>query len=522
MFKSIRWTLLFWYGLILVLVVAGFGATLYVRLGLAMRTERDTRLREWALVIARSLDDRRPDHVRVALPEPYARILQTSDPLGPYYVVWDPWGRVVARSRPGLDIDLPDEYRVRFLPRPPRERQDAEEAAKMHPFPPRPPRRRPASVDRPPGGDDPLRTPLARNRASWREVIVRGPRGATVLVGQSGEEDRRRLREFLTTALAASAGALGLAMVGGWFLAAWTLAPIARISEAASGISASNLSRRIDVRRTENELGKLATVLNVTFDRLEAAFVRQVRFTADASHELRTPLAVLIAHCELALRKDRSPDDYRRTIETSLKSARRMTAVIEGLLTLARADASAIDLEHEPVDLAELVEEGVAMLRPLADPAGVSLEVEAEPVAAPGDRERLREVIGNLLTNAVRYNCPGGRVAIALRREPDAAVLEVADTGIGIPEKDRPRIFERFFRAEPTLSRDRGGCGLGLAISKWIVEAHGGLISFSSREGEGTTFTVRLPLAPAQGKPWDEHGAEGEGDLKHRGAELEV
>ncbi|MHC5544618.1 sensor histidine kinase, partial [Singulisphaera rosea] len=278
---------------------------------------------------------------------------------------------------------------------------------------------------------------------------------------------------------------------------------MARMSDAASSISASNLSRRIDMARTESELGRLATILNETFDRLEGAFVRQVQFTADASHELRTPLSVVISHCELALRKSRTPEEYREMFATALKAAKRMRGVIEGLLTLARADSTAPNLDHGPVDLAEVVEESVEMLRPLASSSKVEIEIETEPAEAFGDHDRLRELVVNLVTNAIRYNREDGRVTVRLRKEPEGLTLTVADSGIGIPEEHWPELFERFYRVDPVRSRELGGSGLGLSIARWIVEAHGGTITFTSVFGEGTTFTVHLPAAKPRLEPDD-------------------
>jgi heavy metal sensor kinase len=271
------------------------------------------------------------------------------------------------------------------------------------------------------------------------------------------------------------------------------------MSAAAASISASDLSGRLDATTTVGELKQLAETLNATFGRLEAAFERQKRFTADASHELRTPLTIILSQVELALRKERTPAEYREALEACLRAGHRMKGAIDGLLTLARADAREFQLAREKLDLKPLVEETVAMLRPLAAERNVTLRVVAEPCELVGDRERLREVVANLVTNAIRYNKPNGRVDVTLK----GMALTVADTGIGIPEKDRPHIFERFYRVDKARLRedasagqaragDAGGTGLGLAISKLIVEAHGGTIGFVSREDEGTTFTVAL------------------------------
>jgi signal transduction histidine kinase len=170
-----------------------------------------------------------------------------------------------------------------------------------------------------------------------------------------------------------------------------------------------------------------------------------------------------------------------------------MKAVVEGLLTLARADARDVNLQKEPLELKSVVEEAAAMLAPLAAEKKVTLEVKADPVGVTGDRSRLGEVAVNLVGNALRYNREGGRVDVVLRADGPDAVLTVADSGIGIPAKDQPHIFERFYRVDKARSREQGGTGLGLAIAKWVVEAHGGTIAFTSKEGEGTTLTVRLP-----------------------------
>src|SRR6185295_1400261 len=217
----------------------------------------------------------------------------------------------------------------------------------------------------------------------------------------------------------------------------------------------------------------------------------------DASHELRTPLSLVVSQSELALMKERSPEEYREALRSIERAALRMKAVVEGLLTLARADARQLPLAKERVPFASVVEETAALLGPLAVQRKVAVTVHAEAVDVEGDRDRLREAVSNLLSNAIRYTGEGGRVDVSVAPGPAGAVLSVADTGIGIPEKDRAHVFERFYRVDEARSRDKGGSGLGLAITKWIIEAHRGTISFTSEEGKGTTFTVRLPCAPA-------------------------
>jgi heavy metal sensor kinase len=271
------------------------------------------------------------------------------------------------------------------------------------------------------------------------------------------------------------------------------LAPIQRISAAAANVSASNLAARIDVAEMETELGELATTINATFDRLQRSFDQQTQFTADASHELRTPLSIVLAQADLTLKKVRSPPEYRDALETIRRSARRMKSVVEGLLVLARADTGALALVKEEMDLAPAVEDACRLLAPLAAERNVNVEMRLEPLWAWVDRERFAELIANLVGNAIRYNREGGRVEVRLRRQNGEALLEVADTGIGIPEDELPHVFERFYRVDKARSRALGGSGLGLAITKWVVEAHGGKITVASKIGVGTTFSVSLP-----------------------------
>ncbi|MBI4617768.1 MAG: HAMP domain-containing protein [Planctomycetes bacterium] len=447
MFRSIRWTLFFWYALILLGALGAFGGTLYRKLEVSSAQEVDAELRAHAQAMAGALEFEE-GAFELELSSEYVRFFRGSGEDAPYYILWDGRGKVIDRSKPRLEIDRPE-------------------------------------------------GPGTRERGYAREIAIAGPAGSLVLVGRGTHERAARLREFLWQLLGAGGAVLVLALAGGWFLATRALAPIARISEASAAISASDLSRRIDVEGVESELGRLARLLNSTFDRLQEAFERQTRFTADASHELRTPLAILLSHVELALRRERTVEEYREALETGHRAALRMKAVIDGLLTLARADSGKEELQRAPLDLGEVVVETALLLAPQAEARKISVAVAAEKVPIAGDRERLREVVTNLVSNAIRYNRDGGRVDVGLRSEDGAAVLSVADTGVGIPEKDQPHLFERFYRVDKARSRELGGVGLGLAITKWIVEAHGGRISLSSREGEGTTFTVEIPRGPA-------------------------
>lgn len=446
MFRSIRWNLLTWYSLILLVVIGGFGGTLYYTLQKAIYREAHGRLMGYAQTFAGGVVVE-GESVRLKLSDDFLTYFRHDDDDDlPYFIVWDAQGRIVDRS------------------------------------PKAPAMERPAR-------------PRGTKKPSRYEVFKHGPSESLILVGQRLHEERERLQELLGAVAGAGGGVMLLGLLGGWFLAGRALKPIRKMTAAAAAVSASTLSQRIDVGRTESELGQLAKTLNEAFDRLEQTFERQTRFTADASHELRTPLAIMMSQAELALKRERSPQEYREALETALKASQRMRAVVEGLLTLARADAKDLPLRKERVELATIVEETVSLLGPLALERKVALTASAEPVAVTGDPDRLREVVMNLVTNAIRYNVEGGKVDVTLAARPDEATLTVADTGIGIPEKDQPHLFERFFRVDKARSREAGGSGLGLSIAKWVVEALGGHISFTSRENEGTTFIVRLPRA---------------------------
>jgi heavy metal sensor kinase len=281
----------------------------------------------------------------------------------------------------------------------------------------------------------------------------------------------------------------------GWFLAGRALAPVKRISRAAARVSASNLSERIDVARMENELADLATSFNDAFDRIQHAFEQQTRFTADASHELRTPLSIVLSQSELALRQPRGEAEYREMMEAIRRAAQRMKGVVEGLLTLARADAGQTQLNEDHIDLRDIVEDTCKLLQPIARERNVTIQQRLVHAPVIGDRDRLSEAIANLISNAIRYNVPGGRIDVTLSAGADECSLEIADTGPGIPEADAQHIFERFFRVDKARSRAVDGTGLGLAITKWIIDAHGGTVSVRNGTPQGAVFDVRLKKA---------------------------
>ncbi len=331
-----------------------------------------------------------------------------------------------------------------------------------------------------------------RMRQTFREAFHFTELGDCILAGRSINADLKAVRGFTWWLLAAGGAVLALGLGGGWWLTTRAIRPVEQISAAASRISAGNLSERISGANTGSELGRLAGVLNSTFARLEAAFAQQKQFTADASHELRTPLAVIISEAQTALAHQRSGPEYRETVEACLDTAQQMRRLTESLLELARFDAGQERLQRDAFDLAEMAGACVERIRPLAARNGLQIQCDLVAAKMLGDADRVGQVISNLLANAIDYNKPNGEIRVSTRAENGGAVLTVFDTGHGIAAEDVSHIFERFYRADRARSRGSGHSGLGLAICKAIVEAHGGSISVSSQLGLGATFTVRM------------------------------
>jgi signal transduction histidine kinase len=290
---------------------------------------------------------------------------------------------------------------------------------------------------------------------------------------------------------------LAVVVVGcgiGWVLAGRSLRPIDRIAADAEGIAAGDFDRKIDVVDTESELGRLAIVLNDTFGRMNAAREQMAQFTADASHELRTPLTVILSDSQGALRQERTPAEYRATLEGIRLSALRMKSISDALLELAQGDAGK-PVVRDPCDLADLADESVALLQRIASEHGAKLVASLEGAPVLGDAGRLGRVILNLAVNAILHNDSGVTVTVTTDVVDGMSELRVADDGRGIAAADLGGIFERFRRVDASRSRHTGGAGLGLAIVKQTIEAHGGTIAVSSEVGKGTVFVVRLPKA---------------------------
>jgi heavy metal sensor kinase len=335
----------------------------------------------------------------------------------------------------------------------------------------------------------------ARTRGSHRELYRFMPQGDCLLVGRSIAPDIASMHLLGGWLAMAGVAVLLLGLAGGWWVATRAIQPIEEISSTALKIAAGDLSQRINAADASSELGKLAGVLNSTFARLEAAFANQARFTSDASHELRTPISVVMTQTQMALSREREASEYRQALEACQRAARRMRTLTESMLALARLDAGQECIKPSPTDLSRVAAETVEMVRPLAADKSIEIVCSLGPAPCLGDSERLAQVATNLLSNAIHFNRERGQITVTTGTNDGSALFQVSDTGEGIPPEDLPYIFERFYRADKSRTAIPGRTGLGLAIAKAIVDAHGGRIEVASEPGKGSTFSVTLPLA---------------------------
>jgi two-component system, OmpR family, sensor kinase len=383
----------------------------------------------------------------------------------------------------------------------------------------------PATIDPWRDGDSPDRARYFTVDSSdgdgrYRVLASIEPRTQAMLISATSLEDLdATLRQLLliellvTGAVLAALGALGL-----WVIRLG-LRPLTAIESTAAAIAGGDLSRRVERAEPDTEVGRLGLALNSMLGQIESAFTAQAaserklrRFVADASHELRTPLAAVRAYAELFSRgADRRPDDLARSMRGISLESERMSVLVEDLLLLARLDEGR-PLEREPVELGAVVDEAVDAARAVEPDRPIELDVDRAPVL--GDRERLRQIVDNLLGNVREHTPEGTPASVRVHIENGSATIEVEDAGPGMNAEDSARAFERFYRADASRSRASGGVGLGLSIVAAVAEAHGGSVEATSEPGRGATFRITLPLAePARTETThDEHQREGERD----------
>jgi heavy metal sensor kinase len=351
------------------------------------------------------------------------------------------------------------------------------------------------------GGATRLLTVTRRPGARRYRMVVapvshKGRRRVLIVAQSLHEVDESVERVLLLVLLAGPAALAGTAFVG-WWLARKALRPVERMTSHAEGIGIERLHERVPVPRAHDEIRHLATTLNAMLDRLELGVREKHRLVADASHELRTPLAVMRAELDVSLRADERSPTEREVLESLREEVDRLSRMAENLLVLAQADEGRLALLTSPVALRDAVEGAVRLLRPLGEAKGVGLVVKCDDggreAEAEADPERLQQVLRNFLDNAIAFTPPGGAICVEAWAHGDEVGVTVIDDGPGIPAEARAHVFDRFYRADPSRSRDGGGSGLGLAICSEIARAHGGRVWVDSAEGRGSAFSIALP-----------------------------
>ncbi len=502
-FKSIKWRLQIWYGLILVVVLAGFGITAYQLERNRQFRQVDDELHRRFGVLANALHrppPRRQDADQQSFDRPPPDQLSNDGPPGRSFRQPTEF-HLPEQDAHFFDASDPNNFYFTIITRDGRELG----GSTNQPTPIGEPAQETSSYSHPVNHVDQAFSvskfngnfPKPNKVTSFgnhRETVEMLPSGEIIVVGCSIAPEFKELQRTAVNLTAIGSLILVVGLVGGWWLVSRAIKPINEISATAVKISAGDLSQRINVAEAESELGQLAAVLNSTFARLESAFAQQKQFASDAAHELRTPVSVILTQTQTSLNRERDAASYKQTVEACQRAAQRMRKLIESLLALARFDAGQEILKRQQFDFSKTISDCAELVSPLSDERGVKISIEAEPVEIIGDSERLAQVVTNLLTNAIQYNNPDGEVRVKLESQNGLAVLTVADTGQGIAAENLPQVFGRFFRADSSRT-GAGNSGLGLAITKAIVEAHGGTIEVASEENAGTTFTVRLPIS---------------------------
>jgi two-component system, OmpR family, sensor kinase len=499
MFRSLRWRIQIWHAIILATVIVVFASAMYMQQRQSRFQTIDNELTAAVEVLVGKLQAAPPAALQSFLfEERYEPRTNRDDPGGERFENRRNErtddrrdGQLRELDKLNADLHLPNTFAGRRFRSANEEPyfviwRDDGVAAKTSAF---------ASVPVPPSINDYQddRRQQLRDRDYFREAFALGPPGMVVLVGRDIGADMNDLSNLMWLLVGTGGVVFALGLAGGWLLSRNSVKPIEEITRVASDISERNLSDRIGATDMDSEFAALAGTLNATFARLESAFAQQAQFTADASHELRTPLSIIQMHHELALSKERTSDEYREVIATCQRATSRMNSLVESLLTLARVDADGLTLAVDRIDLAPVIGESIDHTQPLAAAKQIIVTPRLDSTFVSADRNRLAQVVTNLLTNAIAYSPQQSGILVSLEQDADDAIVTVADTGFGIPSEDLSNIFQRFYRVDKERSRDSGGSGLGLSICQTIVEAHGGSISVESQPGIGSTFRFRLP-----------------------------
>ncbi len=481
-FRSLRFKLTLWYVLILGILLISFSTLLYLTLSKSLHRDVDNKLRSLADLVA-------SESSSPSSKFGFGNIDQTLEasmnlkPMGKFIQVLDESGKIGRRSENMKDIQLP--ISLQTLKNASHGIITFETHRAL--------------------GNTPLRIityPVKENHQVTRIIQI----------ASSLEDVEDALNKLLIILIISVPSALLAASLGGQFLANKALKPVDRIAQTARMITSKNLNQRIQPLKVKDEISRLIETFNEMISRLDQSFNQIKQFTADASHELKTPLTILKGEVEVALRKKRSDSEYTQILESNLEEINRMSKIVDDLLWLSKADIGEIRLHKEQINLTKIIQELTEQMSLLAQPKKIHIQTtnHQEEIHILGDALRIRELFLNLIDNGIKYTEEGGQINIHLLKETSLQVkgplfpmdkkemrfakVVVSDTGIGISNEDREKIFNRFYRVDKARSRGQGGSGLGLSICKWIAEAHQGEISVESELGKGSSFIVKLPL----------------------------
>ncbi len=489
MFKSIRLKLTVWYSIALLLALAAFGVVAYLYTREALYESLDISLRDEAEWIRGNLEPKSAtDHGKVRnsqkdfLPPPSNSDINSQEDQEESDEDYEIWNKIYEHSL----LNSKKQFIYIFNRRGRTFYKSYNLGQDTLPSP----------VDVVPG-----RVTLSRASLAGREIRLASlnTHFYRIRVAYPEDEISEVLQNLFSIFLYLIPIVFMISVVGGYFLSKQSLKPVDEITRTARKITAAKLKERIQVANSKDEIGRLAETLNDMISRLEASFEEVTQFSTDASHELRTPLTIMRGEIELALRADQTAVTYKETLASLLEEVVRMTSIIEGLILLAKADKGIEKIKKKPMRLDVLVNEIKEDAEILAEQKRIDVSIsKLDEATILGDEIRLRQFILNLITNAINYTQEGGKVTLSLERSNRDVKFIVEDTGIGIPKNDLNKIFDRFYRVDKSRSRLPDGLGLGLSISKWVAEVHGGKLFAESEVGVGSKFTVILPMAAAE------------------------
>ncbi len=356
--------------------------------------------------------------------------------------------------------------------------------------PPSPPYREPPPP--PPEIGQPKFQTRTEDGVTWR-ILAMGSPFMTIAVGRDLDPLASQMRGLYLRFGASAAGALALMAIAGWVVARRALRPVAMLTKTARSVTAKALHERIAISNADTEFARLIEVFNGMLDRLEKGFAQATRFSADAAHELNTPLTILQGEIERGIHRAADDSEDQRRYGKLLEEVQRLRSIVRKLLLLSLADSGQLKLNREPVNVTAMIQSAVEDARILSPDLRIDLE-PGDPVIVPADPALLQQVVQNLLTNACKYNVPGGKMKCRLRTNDGAFEFSIVNTGPSIPPPDQPRIFDRFYRVDMARSRAEGGIGLGLSLSREIARAHGGELALVKSDERGTEFQLTLPL----------------------------